>query len=263
MVGKRSFPCHGGAVHGDIDLPHAIAVSCNVFFMTEGLATGPQKIADEALRFHFGQPTGIELLYEKRGIVPPPEWKERTQGQKWFPGDTANTSIGQGFVLVTPLQMACFAASLARGETYTPATLIHKADRPRLRTESIGIAPQQYNTIMDGMKLCIESGTGRRLTQVLKLGSLKIAGKTGTAQKAVYENNAFKGNINYAWFMGFAPYDDPQIAVVVMLEGNVPGEEYGGGAMSAPVAGAVFKKYFEKKYEKPALPAIATTTAAK
>jgi len=255
MVGKRAFPCHGGFAHGEIGLERAIAKSCNIFFMTEGLAAGPEAIASEAKLFHFGEPTNIELLHEARGtVIPSPEWKERTQHQKWFPGDTANTSIGQGYVLVTPLQMACFAASIARGETYTPPTLLHDPDRPRLHTTPIGLPAQQYASVMAGMRECVESGTARRLNLAMHLNAYKIAGKTGTAQKAVYEHGVFKGNLNYAWFMGFAPYDDPQIAIVVMLEGNVPGEEYGGGDMAAPVAGGVFQKFFEKHPEKAGLP---------
>ena len=264
QIGERSFPCHDRHAHGLIDLPHAISSSCNVFFYTQAIGATAQTIYDEAHRFHLDRPTSIELLHEQRRmLIPSPEWKKQTQGQNWFPGDTANTAIGQGFVRVTPLQMACFMASVARNETHTPPTLVHNPERTRLRTEPIGITPQQHKALIEGMRLCVESGTASRtLNKMMKLGDLKIAGKTGTAQKTIYEKDgSVKGNLNFAWFIGFAPHDNPQIAIAVVLEGSVPGEEYGGGLMAAPVAGAVFKKYFEKKDSLPALPAPTSTAA--
>jgi penicillin-binding protein 2 len=194
-------------------------------------------------------------------LVPSPEWKQRTQDQKWFPGDTANFSIGQGYLVVSPLQMATFIASIARGETLTKPTLMHHPERPRQHTAPLDISRAQHAALIEGMRLCVESGTASRtLTRMMKLGDLKIAGKTGTAQKTLYNpDGTQKGNINFAWFIGFAPHDNPQIAVAVVLEGNVPGEEYGGGLMAAPVAGAVFKKYFDKQTAAASAPKLAET----
>lgn len=259
QVGNRMFPCHDRHAHGQISLPNAISLSCNVFFYMQALAMGPEKLSEEAHRFHLDQPTGIELLHEtRRMLVPSPEWKREKLDQRWYPGDTANFAIGQGFLQISPLQMACFAASVARNEVHTPPTLIHDPQRPRLRTEPIGLNAAQRAALIEGMKRCVESGTAKILNKVYHLEALRIAGKTGTAQKAVYEDGKLKGNLNYAWFIGFAPYDNPQIAFAVVMEGDALGEEYGGGLKAAPIAGAMLSKYFEKKTNATPIAPVAT-----
>jgi penicillin-binding protein 2 len=246
-IGGRNFYCDksasGYAHHGVIALRDAIALSCDIFFYTYGLKIGPDLIAAEARRFHLDQPTGIDLPHEaRRMLIPDPEWKKRTTGDPWFAGDTANMAIGQGFMGVTPLEMACFVASLARGETTTKPTLVHDPDRPPQHTEPIGLAPGQYAAILDGMEGCTTRGTAKILTaNFLRIPGLRLAGKTGTAQ--VGPQNAI---INIAWFVCFAPIDDPQIAVAVAIEGDIPGENFGGGRYAAPVAQAVLKTWFEK-----------------
>ncbi|MDX2187721.1 MAG: penicillin-binding protein 2 [Opitutaceae bacterium] len=248
QVGNRMFPCHDRHAHGQIGLPQSISLSCNVFFYSQGLAMGADALANEAKRFQLDKPTGIELPFEtRRMLVPSTEWKQKHFSQRWFPGDTANFSIGQGFLVVTPLQMATFIASVARNEIHTPPTLIHDPNRPKLKTESIGLTPQQRAALVDGMRQCTLTGTAKILSRVYKLDDLKIAGKTGTAQKAVYEDGKQKGIINFAWFICFAPYDNPKIAIAVVMEGDTLGEEYGGGLKAAPIAGSILQKYFEKE----------------
>jgi penicillin-binding protein 2 len=266
MVGSKRFVCHNHSSSlGEITLPMAIEKSCNSFFYDYGIKMGPDTLAAEAKRFHLDRRTGIELPHETgRMLVPSPEWMQRVRGQRWVQGETANYAIGQGALGVTPLQMACFTASIARKQTFTQPTLIHNPERPRQNTEPIDLTPKQYAALLDGMRRCVLTGSAGKLSKPpFNLQDQKVVGKTGTAQQQVYENGEFKGNLNYAWFIGFAPFDNPEIAVAIILEGSAPGEEYGGGAMAAPVAGAVFKKYFEKKSGKPAAPASAVTTAAK
>jgi penicillin-binding protein 2 len=245
----RRFVCFNGRLHHhEILLSEAIAQSCDIYFYEVGWRTTPEGLADEARRFGFGRPTGIELPNEKGLSVPDPAWKEKTQHEKWFPGDTANMAIGQGFVEVTPLQMACFVASVARGEVSTKPTLVHEENRPAQHTESIGLTPEQRRAIFDGMEGCVTHGSAKLLASVpgLLLPGIRLAGKTGTAQKTVTVAGK-TGIINYAWFICFAPAEKPEIAIAVMLEGDTPGEEFGGGRHSAPVAAAIVKKYFEKK----------------
>lgn len=247
-VGNRIFTCENGhAHHGELKLPDAIAVSCDIYFYTLGLKTTAEVIAAEARRFHLDQRTAIELPNEPgRMTIPDPEWKERTQGAKWYPGDTANMSIGQGYVLESPLAMACFTASVARGEVYTKPTLVHNPQASPQHHESIGLTPAQRAALLEGMEAVTRPpGTARILTTLEseRIPGVKIAGKTGTAQ--------IPGNKNAAWFICFAPSDKPEIAVAVMLEGDTPGEEYGGGRYAAPLANAVLKKYFEKKSRPP------------
>jgi penicillin-binding protein 2 len=248
---NRRFVCYNGTLHHhNILLRAAVAESCDIYYYEAGWRTTPDVIAAEARRFGFGRRTGIELPHEHALFVPDDAWKRRTQGEKWYPGDTANMAIGQGFVEVTPLQMACFVASVARGEISTRPTLLHQPNRPPQHTEPIGLTPDQRAALIAGMEDCTlpPHGTARIITttEALRIPGLRIAGKTGTAQKRVTIDGK-TGNINFAWFICFAPVEKPEIAIAVMLEGDTPGEEYGGGRNAGPVAAMIMKKYFEKK----------------
>ncbi len=253
-VGTRSFACHDGHAHGEIDLAMAITKSCNVFFYKHGLDIGVEKLAAEARRFHFDRPTGIELPGEThRMIVPDPEWKKRRTGEAWLPGDTVLTSIGQGFVDVTPLQMACFVASVARNEVWTQPTILHDPARPRQHTEPIGLTPEQRTALVQAMFQVTQRphGTARILQDARSLEplpGLSLAAKTGTAQR-----RSEKGMINFAWVIAFAPLEKPEIAVAVAIEGDTPGEETGGGRYAVPVAHAIFKAWLDKKNKAPAV----------
>ena len=252
-IGGRTFYCDNGrGHHGVIGLRDAIAQSCDVFFYTYGLQIGPDIIAAEARRFHLDRRTGIDLPHETlRMLIPDTAWKQKNRGEGWFAGDSANMAIGQGFIGVTPLGMACFVASLARGETTTVPFMLHVPSRPPQHTAPIGLAPGQYAAILDGMEGCTTEGTAKILaTNFLKIPGLRIAGKTGTAQAG--PQNAI---INIAWFVCFAPVDDPRIAVAVAIEGDTPGETFGGGRYAAPVAQAILKAWFEKTQR--ARPAVA------
>ena len=258
MIGNRVFTCDNGlGHHGEQDLAHAIGDSCDIYFYEAGRLIGPELIAAEARRFHLDQRAGIELAGETtRMVIPDPAWKLRTEHERWFPGDTANMAIGQGFVLVTPLQMACFAASLARNETTTKPTLLHDPHAPVQHTEPIGLTPDQRACVIEGMEGCTTYGTADVLNSIaaLRIPGVKIAGKTGTAQKRVRQGDKV-GTINCAWFICFAPAENPEIAVAIMLEGDTIGESYGGGRNAAPVADLILKKYFEKK-SAPAVPPV-------
>jgi penicillin-binding protein 2 len=249
-IGKSDFVCENGLVsHGKILLPQAIARSCDIYYYTAGLLTTPEVIAAEGRRFHLDRPTGIELPNEQhRTIMPDPDWR-RARGEKWYPGDTAHMAIGQGDVLVTPLQMACFAASVARDETFTQPTLIHDPNRPAQHTEPIGLSASQRAALISGMEGCIEYGTASKMLGPqgpLRIPGVRVAGKTGTAQKDVVKDGKH-GKINYAWFICFAPVEKPEIAIAVAVEGDVVGESFEGGRYAAPVASAILKTYFAKK----------------
>ncbi len=244
-IGGRLRGCDNGeGRHGHSDLAQAIAESCDIYFWEHGLSIGPDVISAEARRFHLDRPTGINLPGETKGmIIPDAAWLKKTRDETWTDGHTANMSIGQGDVLVTPLQMACYAASLARGETYTVPTLLHDPNRPPQHTEPIGLTPAQRAVLIQGMVGCTSSsiGTARNITEVAayQVPGVSIAGKTGTAQ--------VPGHKNIAWFICFAPANHPQIAVAIAIEGDTAGESFGGGMHAAPVAALVLKKYFEKK----------------
>jgi penicillin-binding protein 2 len=249
-VGGRSFACRNHTDRGEIDFERAIEKSCNVYFYKFGLEMGPDAIAREARRFRFDVPTGIELPAETgRMLIPDPEWKRRVRGEPWVGGDTANMSIGQGDVDVTPLQMACFIASVARGELRTRPTLLHVPNRPRQRTEPIGLTREQHAALVDGMERVTRTGTARIFQDprlLAPLGGLTVAGKTGTAQKY-----SPKGMLNIAWMIGFAPAERPEIAFAVMIEGDTPGEETGGGRYAGPVAHAILKAWLDRRNPPP------------
>ena len=182
------------------------------------------------------QPTGVELPGETgRMLVPDPEWKAaRLYGESWFTGDTANLSIGQGFLLLTPMQMATFAASIAREVTFLQPTLLHKA-APAVVGEPVGLPPDQIALIKEGMRQAGERGTARLAGNP----SMPVAGKTGTAQ--VRKDGR---PTTLAWFVGYAPVQNPRIAVAVLVEGVPDSDvEYGGGATAAPIAKSVFQAY--------------------
>jgi penicillin-binding protein 2 len=245
MVGNRRYTCdNGNGHHGVLQLSDAITESCDIYFYTVGLLTSPDVIAAQARRFHLDRPTGIELPNEThRMLIPDPAWKLKVRGERWSPGDTANMAIGQGDVQVTPIDLACFGASFARGETWTRPTLIHDANRPAQHTEAIGLSESQRAAILKGMEGCTTEGTASVMTTVeaLRVPGVRIAGKTGTAQINVPE-----GKVDEAWFVCFAPLENPKIAIAVAVQGETAGESFEGGRYAAPIASAVLKKYFEK-----------------
>jgi len=245
LIGGRIFTCdNGDGDHGEIGLRDAIAESCDVFFYTYGLRTGEESIAAQARLFHLDRPTGIELPGETRHmIVPDAAWKEQQEDERWYPGDTANMAIGQGFLRVTPLQMACLAASIARGETTTVPTLLHDPARAAQHSEPIGLDGGQRAALIEGMEGCLSNPLGTAHLPGLAVSGVTVAGKTGTATVML---GGGKGKIDIAWFVCFAPVEHPRVAMAVAVQGDVPNEGFGGGREAAPIALTVLRKYFEK-----------------
>ncbi len=243
MVGNRRFPCNARYGHGERDLIGAVRDSCNIFFYKYGLDVGPELLAAEARRFGYDHATGIELPGEtNRMLVGTPAWKRERMKEAWFPGDTANMSIGQGFLDTTPLQVAAFVASFARGETETKPTLLHVANRPRQRSAPLGLNAADYAALVQGMEQCVQIGTGK----FARVDELRIAGKTGTAQRRTRD-----GTIELAWMIAFAPVENPQIAIAVVMESTEPDANYGGGLHAAPVVQAVMQAWKEKRDRLP------------
>lgn len=236
-VGNRNFPEHSAPGFGEIGLPRALAVSSNVYFYQIGLRASIDWIADTARMFGMDKPTGIELPFESsREIVPDREWKKKTQGAPWFPGDTANTSIGQGFLRVTPLNMAVVAAGLATGSTGIRPTMVRRDANgtPNEPLTPLPLTSDEYNAILLGMVRAVEEGTARRT----RFDDMTVAGKTGTAQ--VYPDGK---PLTLAWFIGFAPVENPQIAVAIVIEGVSASDQYHGGTTAAPVAREIFEAW--------------------
>ncbi len=242
-VGNRNFPEHTPPGFGEIALPEALAVSSNVFFYQIALRTGIDWIADTARLFALDRPTGIELPFEtSRSIVPTRDWKKETQGAPWFPGDTANTSIGQGFLRVTPLHMALVAAGLATGESGLRPTIVRRDPdwRPNYDLTPLPLTEEEYDSIVRGMVRAVDEGTARRT----RSPDLTVAGKTGTAQ--VYPGGK---PLTLAWFIGFAPAENPRIAVAVVVEGVTIEDQFHGGTTAAPIAREIFEAWSQSLQE--------------
>ncbi len=250
-VGDRIFRCHARYGHGLVDQAAAIEGSCNVFYYATGLNIGIDAISAEAKRFGMHEKTGIEVPYEtSRIVVPTKSWKRESIGAGWVPGDTANTAIGQGYLLMTPLRMATFIASIARGETRTKPTLLALSREDGMQVnhegEPIGLSIQQQRQLWEGMEKVVgDKGTGR----LVQIDNLRIAGKTGTA-----DFRAHGKEVNLAWFIGFAPAENPQIAVAVMVEGTEATHSYHGGSTAGPIAKDIFLQFIEKYPERAGFP---------
>lgn len=237
-IGRSVFRCWNPAGHGEVGLHEAIRMSCNVFFYQFSQEIGVDLISNEAKRFHFHEPTGIELPFEaKNMLVPTKAWKEKKIGEPWYPGNTAHLSIGQGYLGVTPLQMACFTAAFARKETRFTPTIIFDPYRQTLPSrKDIGLLDSDYQKILDGMESVAFDGTAK----LIHVPGVRIAAKTGTAQVQTPE-----GMTQLAWAICFAPIEDPEIAIVVVVEGG-RGDSLGGGSTSVPIAQPILERFFEK-----------------
>jgi len=242
-VGNRDFPEHEPVGFGDVNVDKMLAISCNVWNYQVGLRTGIEALSAEARRFGLDSPllntvsdveTGGQPMTElpfaaSRGlVVPDREYKQRIKAGPWNDGDTVNLSIGQGYLLTTPLHMACLAASVARGETRTTPSIIHdvRRDGRHQGAEPIGLSKAQLDAIYGGMVRCVEEGTARSA----RIPGLPYAGKTGTAE---YFKKGEKAHL--AWMIGFAPADNPVVAFAVLVEGQLDTNTW-GGKTAGPVA---------------------------
>ena len=238
-IGGREFHCRNHPSGMQISFKEAIARSCNTFFYENATKIKRSRLIKEALRLGFSEKTGIELPYEKSGLVPTEVWKKAHGYGPWTGGDTVNLSIGQGYLLVTPLQMCCFTASFATNRLRTRPTIFLNGNFGYLPPKpDMGLDPEDREFIIDSMIEAVEHRSGRRA----RIDNLKIAGKTGTAQ--FFENGEKR---NLAWFICFAPADNPEIAVTVMVQEKSKYDSYWGGINSAPIAKKVLEAYFDGK----------------
>jgi penicillin-binding protein 2 len=237
-IGRSVFRCWNHSGHGEVDIHKAIQMSCNVFFYQYSQEIGVDRISAEAKLFHLDEPTGIELPFEATNmIVPTKEWKKEQYGESWFPGNTAHLAIGQGYLRVTPLQMACFTAAFARRETSFHPTIIFDPYRQTVGSKlDMRLPDHDYNLLLEGMEAAAVDGTGK----LVKVPGVRVAAKTGTAQVQTP-----KGMKHLAWYICFAPIEDPEIAIAVMIEGQ-QGDSLGGGSTAGPVAQPILQRFFEK-----------------
>lgn len=228
--------------HGPSDVRTAIAQSNDIFFYTIGGGYGNiQGLGMDRLKkyynlFGFGQKTGIDIGGEASGFIPSEQWKQDTLGEKWYIGNTYHASIGQGYVTATPLQLAAYAAAIANGGTLYEPHLVKQIKKGNGEIQNVNpkivrnnfVSPEVLKVVQEGMRKTITDGTA----QVLKTMPIEIAGKTGTAQFGT-------AGQTHGWFISYAPYDDPQIAMAVLVEGG--GE---GHSSALPVTQEALKWYF-------------------
>ncbi|MEJ2345211.1 MAG: penicillin-binding protein 2 [Gammaproteobacteria bacterium] len=241
--------------HGRVNLDQAITQSCDVYFYNLAYHLGIDHIHDFLHQFGFGQRTGIDMNAERPGLLPSRQWKRKTRGQPWFPGETLNTGIGQGFMLTTPLQLASATATLSmRGFRVVPR-MLHAVQNPstkRMTLQAVKTEPPITDVKKDTWNYVIKAmtdvvygphGTAYRLKHL----PFKIAGKTGTAQvfgikqEEEYDEATVAPKLrDHALFIAFAPADDPKIALAVVVEHGGS-----GGSVAAPIAGKVLEEYLE------------------
>ncbi|MCK4842510.1 MAG: penicillin-binding protein 2 [Methylococcales bacterium] len=237
--------------HGKVDLNRAITESCDVYFYDLARTLGIDKIHDFLYQFGFGQKTGIDLAGERAGLLPSQTWKRKVKKERWYLGETLISGIGQGFMQVTPVQLARATATLAnRGKIVTPylvdriINMNYTSAGPGQPNQQIELKSKNTDDIISAMVNVVHGagGTARRLQAGI---NYKIAGKTGTAQvftvkqEEKYNEDEIKFKLrDHALFMSFAPANDPKIAVAVIVENGGH-----GGSVAAPIAGKVMKQF--------------------
>ncbi len=264
-IGKRRMYCAKRSGHGDLNLVEALEKSCNVFFFKISLDIGIEKIKEYAQRFGFGLPTGIDLLNENSAHIPDKKWYRKRFNKDWKHGETLNSSIGQGFVTATPIQMVRYASTIANSGFNVKPRLVKsiitnligseaEKNKQKKKIEHTEVVRERANIKLETLELLQqgmiqnvqgEKGTGR----VAQSDIVSMAGKTGTTQvignktrlKILKEKGTLdKKFLHHAWFIAYAPIAEPQIATVVMLEN---GES---GSNAARMTKKIMEYYFTK-----------------
>jgi len=234
---------------GALDFYGGVAMSSNVYFYylaggnaDEGFrGLGEAKVADYARAFGFGEPTGIDLPGESPGLVPDAPWKEQEIGEPWTLGDTYNFGIGQGYVAATPLQVLSAMSAVANGgELLTPRVVKEYQDNhgnvlqstDRVLRNNVPVSAENLGTLRAAMRQSVTAGVAKKAA----IGGVEVAGKTGTAEFGPRLSNG--KSATHGWFVGFAPYNDPQIAIVVFVQRG------SGGDDASPAAAKILDYYF-------------------
>ncbi|MDR3049085.1 MAG: penicillin-binding protein 2 [Elusimicrobiota bacterium] len=236
-LGDRVYACWKKEGHGKVDLKKGLAQSCNVYMYNLALKLGIKNLDDFAEKFHLGEITGIDIPNEKKGFVPTPEWKKAKIKMSWLQGDTVIFAIGQGALWATPLQMASMMSAVANRGTFYKPFVVNEVMTPegkplyRHTVETgapVVMSDETWDILQDALLESVESGTSQRS----KFRSVRVAGKTGTAQNPQGDD--------HAWFVSYAPFDNPEIALAVIVENGG-----GGGAIAVPVGRAIYEAYFD------------------
>lgn len=241
MIGDRIARCWKASGHGNVDLVQAISQSCNPYFYNLAQTIGIDSIAAMARKMGYGSKTGIELPFEQVGIVPDPLWKKQMKLGSWYKGDTINVSIGQGDLLVTPIQMAMLASRIASGKQISPRLINTNSEA----IPDLDINVDHLALVRKGMEMAVNDKNGAAFRHTLKDQKILYAGKTGTAQVVALKfKSKMQQHRHHALFISFAPVENPQYAVSVVVK---HGE--GGAKAAAPIAKQIYLKLFKKPTE--------------
>lgn len=260
QMGGSKFRCWSKSGHGGVNLRKSLKESCDVYYYQLGEKLGVDRIAAMAERFMLGRELGIGLQNEKKGLIPTSAWKLKRFGKKWFPGETLPVAIGQGYVLMTPIQLASMVATVANEGTIYRPHLVKKVVDPDGKTikefspevlGTTGISPASFKKVKQGLFAVVNDpgGTGANA----RLWDVKVAGKTGTSQVVKLGEDRKKAVAyqykDHGLFVAFAPFEKPEVAVAVVVEHGG-----GGGAVAAPIAGKILRNYFD--LQKPPVPKL-------
>ena len=269
--GNRDFRCWREGGHGTLNLYRAIVESCDIYFYQVGLKVGVDAIARYAYEFGLGRLTGIALPHEKSGIVPSTSWKKKRLGVPWYSGETLSLAIGQGYISVTPLQLLMLISAIANGGKFHLPQVVERVEDvygntlkgyPPVEIAQADISEKTLRFIQEALLGAVNEPRGTGWACVLK--DAKVAGKTGTAQVIRMPEDLKKKDFDrvplkfrdHAWFVAYAPFENPTISVVVLVEHG----GYGGTA-AAPIAKKVIEKYLSLEAVSPAKIAGSSTAS--
>jgi penicillin-binding protein 2 len=245
ILGGNKFRCSRSRGHGALNMIDAIKHSCNSYIYGIARQIGPDKILEVATKFGFGQRTNIDLPGELSGFIPSQVWKKEKYGTRWNLGDTLNLSIGQGFLLTTPLQLTRMIAAIANGgKLLTPRIVSSETEYTQ-----IDVSLEHLDIIKTALYHTINSPGGTGYLSRVNYKSMRMAGKTGTAQVQAKKNaadNLSREDINWesrnhAIFTGYAPFNTPKFAISVYYDHGG-----GGGRAAAPIAKKIIKDVLKK-----------------
>ncbi|MCL7488049.1 MAG: penicillin-binding protein 2 [Desulfobulbaceae bacterium] len=258
-LGNRTYRCWKRGGHGAVDFKRALAESCDVYFYQVGKLVGVDRLAEYAAHFGLGRRTGVDMEHEKSGLIPTADWKKRRYNIPWQEGETLSVAIGQGFDLATPMQICMMTSALANGGTLYKPGIIEKVRDPdgrvieRFEPMVVDRLTGQGQNLKLIRSSLVEAVNGRHGTgKPARLDNITVAGKTGTAQvvrlkqyQHLKEEDIPYKFRDHAWFTCFAPAENPEIAVTVLIEHGLH-----GSSGAAPIARAVLEAYFKDRLEQ-------------
>ena len=247
-IGNIRFHCWNHYGHGSLNVVEALKYSCDIFFYETALRVGVDKIREMALKLGMGEVLNVGVDNEKAGLIPSKSWKKAKYGTQWAPGDSANTGIGQGYVLVTPMQLVTMLARVVNGGYAITPTFIKPSKKDLEQIKRLKISRRHIELVKEGMYEVVNGVGGTAKRAKFNLDGVRMGGKTGTTQVRRISMKERKTGVirdeylpwklrNHAWFMGFTPVDNPRYAVAVIVEHGSS-----GSGVAAPIASKILQE---------------------